>query len=53
MNPEGIREFEKNPHLQAIIRVRRYDDGGKIPGTTTPAISHYMNIVQQVLDDNG
>ena len=53
MNQAEIREFEKNPHLQAIIRVRRYDDSGKVPGTTTPAISHYMNIVQQVLDDNG
>ncbi len=50
MNAQEIREFEKNPHLQAIVRVRRYDDAGKIPGKTTPALGHYMNIVQQVLD---
>ncbi len=53
MNLQEIREFEKNPHLQAILRVRRYDDGGKVPGTVTPALSHYMKIVQQVLDDSG
>ena len=52
MNRREIREFEKNPHLQAIIPVRRYDDAGKVPGKTTPALGHYMSIVQQVLDDS-
>ncbi len=52
MNPEEIREFEKNPHLQAILRVRRYDDGGKVPSTTTPTLAYYMKIVQQVLIDS-
>ena len=42
-------EFEKNPYLQTILNVRRYDDGGKVPGVKTPDLEHYLDIAQKVL----
>ena len=41
MNPEEIVEFEKNPNLSEIVRVRHLDDAGKIAGMATPGFSHY------------
>ena len=48
-NPEEVRKFEENPYLETIIRVRRYDDGGKVPGVVTPPIEHYLEMVQETL----
>ena len=52
LNSAQIEEFEKNPHLEAIIRVRRYDDGGKLAGVITPEISYYLDIAQTVLNES-
>ena len=50
-NDDEVKEFEQNPYLETIVRVRRYDDGGKVPGVNTPSIDHYLEIAQQVLDE--
>ena len=50
MSPEEIAEFEKNPNLDAIVRVRIYDDEGKIAGFNPKSFSHYRNMVQRVVD---
>ena len=52
LDPNQVKEFEKNPHLDAIVRVRRYDDGGKLAGVLTPDIGHYLDIAQSVLNEN-
>lgn len=49
-DPIQVAEYEKNPHLNNTIKIRRYDDNGKVPGVITPNIDHYLKIVQQVLD---
>ena len=43
------QEFEGNPYLETILNVRRYDDGGKVPGVQTPNLEHYLEIARKVL----
>ena len=43
-------QFERNPHVEAIVKVRRYDDRAKIPNHPTPDFRHYAPLVQQVAD---
>ena len=49
MTAEEIADFEALPHWQAAIRLRRYDEGAKVKGLTTPPIAHFMPSVAQVL----
>ena len=41
--------FARNPHLQEILRVRRYDDGGKTAGVKTPPFSYYAPMVRRLV----
>jgi len=50
MDPDEVAEFEKNPNLEAIVRVRRYDDAGKLPDFKTMPFSHYIPMIQRVVD---
>ncbi|MEZ5924349.1 MAG: HD domain-containing protein [Hyphomicrobiaceae bacterium] len=50
MSSEEVAEFRRNPHFQAAVRVRRWDDAGKVPGMTTPPIEHYLPLLQRVVD---
>ena len=50
MTPAEVQEFESNPFLETIIKVRRYDDAGKVPGLTTAGIDHYLGIASKVMD---
>ena len=36
-------------YLETILNVRRYDDGGKVPGVQTPNLEHYLEIARKVL----
>ncbi|MGI9333010.1 MAG: HD domain-containing protein [Gammaproteobacteria bacterium] len=45
-----VAEFERHPHLHAIVRVRRWDDDAKIPGKVTPPLAHYVPVMQRVVD---
>ncbi len=49
MTAEEIADFEALPHWQAAIRLRRYDEGAKVKGLTTPPIAHFMPYVAKVL----
>ena len=44
-----LREFESRPHYETALRVRRYDDMGKVPGKATPDIDYYLSMAQVVL----
>ena len=52
MNSREVQQFESNPWLDTIIRVRRYDDGAKVVGRTTPEVEHYLTMVEQVLSEH-
>ncbi len=47
---DQIAEFEQNPYLDTIIRVRKYDDAAKDPLKMTPPIEHYLPMIQGLLD---
>lgn len=50
MNAAEISEFEKNPNIKEIVRVRHLDDAGKIAGMVTPGFDYYAPMVQRVVD---
>ncbi|MGI9317663.1 MAG: HD domain-containing protein [bacterium] len=50
MDEQEVSAFEANPWLDTIIRVRRYDDGAKVPGRKTPELDHYLGLVESVLE---
>ncbi|MFN2627877.1 MAG: HD domain-containing protein, partial [Gaiellaceae bacterium] len=39
--PEEVAEFERSPHAGEAVRLRRYDDNGKVEGMETPGLEHY------------
>jgi predicted HD phosphohydrolase len=52
MNAAQIAEFERNPNLQAIVKVRRFDDQGKVPKMETPGFAHYLSTIQKIVDSH-
>ena len=47
-----IKDFEKNPNLKKILKVRLYDDAGKIPDMVTPSFWHFAPLVQKMVDSH-
>ena len=41
--------FESNPHYQSAVLLRRWDDGAKITGFTTPPLSDFRAEVQSCI----
>jgi len=52
MNEQEVAEFEKNPNLKDIIKVRYLDDAGKDPDLTTPDFWHFAPMLQRVIDQS-
>jgi phosphonate degradation associated HDIG domain protein len=50
MSAGEVVQFEKHPALQAIVKVRRFDDAGKVADMATPAFRHYAPMIQRVVD---
>jgi phosphonate degradation associated HDIG domain protein len=46
---EEVAEFERSPHARDAVRLRRYDDLGKVPGLATPDLEHYREILTAVM----
>jgi phosphonate degradation associated HDIG domain protein len=46
MTAEEVASFERNPHCEAAVRVRRWDDTAKVPQLKTPALSHYAKSIR-------
>ncbi len=53
MSRDEAEQFESNANVDAIVKVRRYDDRAKIPDHPTPDFHHYAPLVQQVADSVG
>lgn len=49
MTKEEVADFAKNPHLDAILRVRIWDDIGKDPDHSAPSFAHYAPVLQRVV----
>ena len=52
MSATEVDEFEKNPHLQACIRVRKWDEAGKDPALAHPTFDHYVPLLQRLVQDS-
>ena len=52
MSEAEINDFEKNPNLKKILKVRLYDDAGKIPDMITPSFWHFAPLVQKMVDSH-
>ena len=50
MSGEEVAEFEANPNLADIVKVRHYDEAGKQAGLETRPFSHYAPMIQRVVD---
>jgi phosphonate degradation associated HDIG domain protein len=50
MNAEEAAAFARNPDLDAIITVRKLDDGGKVQGMPIPGFAHFAPMVQRQVD---
>jgi predicted HD phosphohydrolase len=42
-------EFERSPYAQDAVRLRRYDDIGKVEGLDTPDLEHYRPVLEAAL----
>ena len=53
MRPGSVSEiatFEANENVEAITRVRRYDDMGKLADLETKPFADYRPMIQKVVD---
>lgn len=49
MQETEAREFEKNPQFERAIRVRRFDDQGKVPDMKTPTLADFRPLVESLV----
>ncbi|MDX6486606.1 MAG: hypothetical protein QOF43_1759 [Gaiellaceae bacterium] len=45
-SPAEIAEFEASPYANDAVRLRRYDDIGKVEGLETPDLEHYRPVLE-------
>lgn len=50
MDADEVAEFEKNPNLKEIVKVRYYDEAGKRADLETKPFSYYAPMVQRIVD---
>lgn len=47
MSAGEMAAFLDNPHAQAAVQLRRYDEAAKVKGLETPPVAHFMPYVAQ------
>jgi [1-hydroxy-2-(trimethylamino)ethyl]phosphonate dioxygenase len=47
MRPDEVLQFETQPGFREAIRVRRWDDQGKIAGLKTPGLAEYRALIEK------
>jgi [1-hydroxy-2-(trimethylamino)ethyl]phosphonate dioxygenase len=47
--PDEVAAFEASPHATDAVRLRRYDDIGKVAGLATPDLEHYRPVLEATL----
>ena len=48
MTPQEIAAFENEPYSRHAVRVRQWDDQGKVAGLTTPALEDYSTLIESL-----
>ncbi len=48
-NEKQAAAFEQHPHFEAAVRLRRYDEKGKVIGMETPPLEHFRSYLQSSL----
>jgi phosphonate degradation associated HDIG domain protein len=51
MSPTEVEAFERNPHFEAAVRLRKIDDRAKDPAAVTPAFLHFVRHIDASLSD--
>ena len=49
MNDDEAQQFESNPHYESCVKVRRYDDMGKVPDMPTAELESYRPLIEKYL----
>ena len=49
MSSAEMADFRANPHAEAAIQLRRYDEGAKVKGLQTPPVAHFLPYVGKCL----
>ncbi|MHB8470746.1 MAG: metal-dependent phosphohydrolase, partial [Gaiellaceae bacterium] len=44
-----VAEFETSPYADDAVRLRRWDDAGKVAGLETPELEHYRPVLEAAL----
>lgn len=47
--PQEVRDFRQNPHAEAALALRRWDEEAKIPGLKTPGLEHFRPCLESAL----
>lgn len=50
MGQEERRRFEADPHSDAAIRLRLWDDLAKHPGKATPPLAYYLDLLAELIE---
>ncbi len=50
MSPSEVALFEKEPHFRDALRVRVWDDRGKIAGLATPNLADFRPLIESLLE---
>jgi len=54
MSADEVRQFEAQPQFRDAIRVRLWDDRGKVAGLSTQPLAHYYPMIEEfALDKQG
>jgi len=48
MLTEEVTRFEREPWYREAVRVRRWDDQGKVAGLKTPALADFVPLIEAV-----
>ena len=48
MTDEERCAFESHPHFEAAVRLRRWDDAGKVPALSVAGLSDYLGMINRV-----
>jgi len=50
MSLDEVEAFEKLTNVESIVKVRKFDDAGKVDGIKTKSFAEYKPMVQRVVD---
>jgi phosphonate degradation associated HDIG domain protein len=51
--PPEVAAFRLNPHAEAAVALRRWDEQAKVAGLRTPPLEHFRPYLEQALADRG